>query len=67
MVLLILALMFSVSWAFGFVMLHPGISYWYPVAYTTVVVIALAVPYIYGFISLRIWHVKPNRGLRHAH
>jgi hypothetical protein len=67
MVLLIMALAFSCSWAFGYAMQHPGVSYLYPTLYTIAVVIALAVPCLWEFFSLRVWHDKPRRGLGHSH
>jgi hypothetical protein len=54
MVGLILVLMFSCSYFFGYVMTHPGLSYWYPVVYTTAVFIGMCIPYAFDYISLRI-------------
>jgi hypothetical protein len=53
MVPLLLILMFSCSWAFGYTMQHPGVSYWIPVLYTMVVILGMSVPAIVDFISLR--------------
>jgi hypothetical protein len=41
MVAMILILLFSCSYAFGYVIIHPEVSYWYPVAYTAVVFILM--------------------------
>lgn len=66
MVALILILMFSCSYSFGYVMAHPGVSYWYPVAYTTVVFILLCLPSVIENLHLRTPDVKHNRGRRHT-
>lgn len=65
MVSLILILMFSCSYFFGYVMTHPGVSYWYPVAYTTVIFIGMSTPAAFDYICLRMPYVKHSRGRRH--
>ncbi len=67
MVALMLALMFSCSCAFGYVVEHPEVSYWYPVAYTAIVLVGMAVPAISEFFSLRKWDDEYSGGRRHAH
>jgi len=66
MVTLILVLLFSCSYAFGYVMTHPEVSYWYPVAYTTVVFIILSLPAALEQIHLRTQDEQYNRGGRHT-
>lgn len=66
MVALILLLMFSCSWFFGYAMTHPEMSYWYPVLYTTVIVLGMCAPYAFDYISLRRPDAKPGRGGRHT-
>jgi hypothetical protein len=65
MVALILILCFSCSYFFGYVMMHPGMSYWYPVVYTGVIFVGMCLPYAFDYISLRMSDAKPNRGRRH--
>jgi hypothetical protein len=64
-VALILILMFSCSGAFGYVMTHPGVSYWYPVVYTGVIVIGMSMPSILEQIHLRTSDEQHSRGRRH--
>lgn len=65
MVALILILMFSCSYSFGYVMTHPGVSYWYPVIYTTVVFVGMCVPSAIEALHLRTWDEQHSRGRRH--
>jgi hypothetical protein len=65
MVALILILLFSCSYFFGYVMTHPGMSYWYPVVYTTVIFIGMCLPSAIEQLHLRMPDAKPNRGRRH--
>jgi uncharacterized membrane protein YagU involved in acid resistance len=62
MVAMILILLFSCSYAFGYVIIHPEVSYWYPVAYTAVVFILLSLPPALENLHLRKWDDKPSRG-----
>ncbi len=66
MVALMLALMFSCSYAFGYVVEHPEVSYWYPVAYTAVVIIGMLAPAISEFLSLRKWDDEYSGGRCHT-
>lgn len=52
MVLLILLLLLSCSWAFGFAMTH-AVSMWYPVLYTSVILLGMAAPALVEFVSIR--------------
>jgi hypothetical protein len=65
MVTLILILLFSCSYFFGYVMMHPGMSYWYPVVYTTVIFIGMCLPSAIEQIYLRMPDAKHSRGRRH--
>lgn len=53
MVGLILFLMLSCSWAFGYAMCHPDVSMIYPILYTMAVVLGMFSPAIYNFIAIR--------------
>jgi hypothetical protein len=65
MVALILVLLFSCSYAFGYVMTHPEVSYWYPVAYTTVVFFILSLPKALEQLYLRKQDEQYSSGERH--
>lgn len=52
MVLLILMLLLSCSWAFGFAMTH-NMSMWYPVMYSGVILLGMSAPAIFEFVSVR--------------
>jgi predicted branched-subunit amino acid permease len=65
MVLLLLVLMFSCSYSFGYVMEHPGMSYWYPIIYTMVVFASASAPEVFEFFSIRKRDDKPSRGRCH--
>jgi hypothetical protein len=66
MVALILILWFSCSCFFGYVMMHPGMSYWYPVLYTVVIFGGMCLPSAIEQIHLRMPDAKHNRGRRHT-
>lgn len=52
MVLVILMLLFSCSWAFGYALEH-GLSLLYPTIYLMGVLVGMAMPAICQFISVR--------------
>jgi hypothetical protein len=65
MVALILILMFSCSYFFGYVMMHPGMSYGYPVVYTMAIFIGMCLPSVIEQIYLRLPNAKHSRGRCH--
>lgn len=54
MVLLILLLLLSCSWAFGHAVEH-GLPLLYPVLYTGIIVLGMAAPAIHKFFAIRRW------------